>query len=555
MRPKSIRRAGITLALFGLPSSALAAGEVETRSVDGLAQPAEIRVDRWGIAHLYAASQRDAFFLQGYNAARDRLWQIDLWRKRGLGLLSRDFGAAYVAQDRAARLFLYRGDMDREWAAYGAEARGRTDAFVAGINAFVAEVRAGGQPLPPEFGIAGTQPDLWQSEDVVRIRSHSLTRNVASEVTRAQVACRAGLDADRLRQSLKPEWTTRIPDGLDPCDIPAAVLDDYRRGTASVVFDAAKLRPVAIADPIVEEAVGSNNWVISPARTATGRPILANDPHRELGIPSLRYLVHLEAPGLSAIGAGEPALPGISIGHNGTIAFGLTIFPADQEDLFAYELDPANPDRYRYQDRWEPMTVVQERIAVRGEADRVIELRFTRHGPVLHADAGRAKAFALRSVWGEPGTSAYFGSMRYMAAKDWPSFSAALDGWGTPSENQVYADTDGHIGWIAAGRVPVRRNWDGLLPVPGDGRYEWQGSLPADALPRALDPPSGWIATANEMNLPPDFPVAERKVGFEWQNEARKTLASPKFSRGRPNRRSPMRWRCRTTRPTSSRAG
>ncbi len=511
-----IDRFGVAVAALCIGGAGLAA---ETpRPLPGLAAPAEIKVDRWGIAHIYAASPRDAFFMQGYNAARDRLWQIDLWRKRGLGLLARDFGPAYVAQDRAARLLLYRGDMAAEWAAYGADAKTQTEAFVAGVNAYVGEARAGRAPLPPEFTLAGSTPDLWKAEDIVRVRSHALTRNVTSEVARARTACAADLKADVFRQSLKPKWETEIPEGLDVCSIPAAALDTYRLGTAGVTFDRLQRVPVAALDI---ESEGSNNWVIAPSRTATGRPILANDPHRDLGIPSIRYVVHMEAPGLSAIGAGEPALPGISIGHNGQIAFGLTIFSADQEDLYVYETEG---DRYRYQGGWEPMQVVREAIEVKGAAPQTVELRFTRHGPVLHHEG--ARAFALRSVWSAPGTSAYFGSMRYMRAQDWPGFVAAMDGWGTPSENQIYADTKGHIGWLAAGRVPVRRNWDGLLPVPGDGRYEWDGVLPSDALPRSVDPAAGFIATANEMNLPADYPVAERKVGFEWPLDARKDRIS-----------------------------
>ena len=153
------------------------------------------------------------FFLQGYNAARDRLWQIDLWRKRGLGLLAKDFGPGYVAQDRAARLFLYRGDLSREWAAYGPDAKASAEAFAAGIDAFVGEINSGLRSPPIEFRVAGTKPDLWKAEDIVRIRSHALTRNVTSEVQRARVACAAGVAADRLRSKLEPEWTPQVPAG------------------------------------------------------------------------------------------------------------------------------------------------------------------------------------------------------------------------------------------------------------------------------------------------------------------------------------------------------
>jgi len=507
-----------------LASSALAEMSTAVRQVShevtGLQQPAELIIDQWGIPHIYAGSTRDAIFLQGYNAARDRLWQIDLWRKRGLGLLARDFGPTYVAQDRATRMFLYRGDMDKEWAAYGPDAKNYTEAFVAGINAFVEEVRGARRPMPVEFKIAGTMPDRWSPEDVVRIRSHGLTRNVESEVTRARVACAGGLETDRFRRILEPQWTRKVPEGLDPCSIPREVLSDYNLATREVTFARPGQQRTSL-DRVTD--VGSNNWTIAPSRTATGRPILANDPHRAHGVPSLRYIVHLNAPGLSVIGAGEPALPGISIGHNGQIAFGLTIFAIDQEDLFVYETNPQNPNQYRYRDGWEDMRTVRETIEVKGERPREVDLRFTRHGPVLHAEPTQRRAFAMRTVWFEPGTSAYFNSAEYMTAKDWNGFKKAMANWGAPSENQVYADTSGNIGWIVGGRSPLRPNWDGLMPVPGDGRYEWSGFLKGEELPQVFNPETGWFATANEMNIPAGYPVAERKVGFEWSDPSRIT--------------------------------
>ncbi|MCC8961913.1 penicillin acylase family protein [Bradyrhizobium sp. Pear76] len=511
------------------PSPLVAAREVKT-DVAGLKAPGQILVDVWGIPHIYAGNEHDLFFLQGFNAARDRLWQIDLWRKRGLGLLAKDFGPAYAEQDKALRLFLYRGDMNAEWAAYGPKAKTYAEAFVAGVNAYVADVIAGKRPLPIEFRIAGTKPDLWSAEDVVRVRSHGLTRNVASEVKRALVACAAGLDADRFRVKLEPEWTTNIPDGLDPCSVPKGVLAAYDLATRPVTFAAPKDQKAALAhdpDKYLAEAdqqrdtIGSNNWVIAASRTATGRPILANDPHREHSVPSLRYIVGLNAPGMSVIGAGEPALPGISIGHNDTIAFGLTIFNVDQEDLYVYELNPDNPNQYRYGTGWEDMRIVHEKEAVKGEADRDLELKFTRHGPVILVNADKKHAFAVRSIWFEPGTSAYFGSSDYMTAKTWGGFLGAMRRWGAPSENQVYADTSGNIGWVAAGKTPRRISFDGLMPVPGDGRYEWQGFLSLDELPKLYQPKQGFIATANQMNLPADYPVNERRVGFEWSDSAR----------------------------------
>jgi penicillin amidase len=462
---------------------------------------------------------RDAFFLQGYNAARDRLWQIDLWRKRGLGLLSKSFGAAYVEQDRAARLFLYRGDMKQEWASYAPGAQRTAAAFVAGINAYVGEVRRGAKPLPPEFGITGSLPDTWQAEDVVRIRSHGLSENLFSEVDRAQVTCKAGLSADRLRVRLEPPHAAAIPEGLDPCVVPADVLRDYELGTGAVEF--ARKSVIESANTVGSIAEGSNNWVIAPSHSETGRPILANDPHRRLGIPSLRYIVHLDAPGLSIMGAGEPALPGISFGHNGHAAFGLTIFETDQEDLYVYALKHGDPGQYRYGQDWEALRVEEETIEVRGEAPRQVQLRFTRHGPVIALKGSADVAFAVRTVWSEPGMSPYFASTWLPTVRNWKQFLAARGHWGTPPLNLVYADVQGNIGWAAGAAVPIRPNWDGLLPVPGDGRYEWQGFRSGDQLPSIYNPRKGWFASANEMNLPADYPAEDRKISFEWANRSR----------------------------------
>ena len=268
-------------------------------------------------------------------------------------------------------------------------------------------------------------------------------------------------------------------------------------------------------------ALGSNNWAIAPDKTTTGRAILANDPHRAHGAPSLRYITHITAPGFSVIGAGEPALPGISIGHNGKIAFGLTIFSIDQEDLYVYDLNPADRTQYNYKGRWEPMTVVNEAVPVKGRGDSQVSLTYTRHGPVLYVDEAKNKAYAIRAAWLEPGMAPYFGSIDYMRAGNWDEFLAAMNRWGSPSENQVYADTDGNIGWKPGGLTPIRPNWDGLMPVPGDGRYEWMGFRDMDELPVEYNPDRKWVGSANQMNLPPGYPNAEKKIGFEWTDPSR----------------------------------
>jgi penicillin amidase len=501
-------------------------------NVAGLNAPADIVIDHWGIAHIFAANIHDAFLLQGYNAARDRLWQIDLWRKRGLGLLAKSLGPAYVDQDRAARLFLYRGDMGKEWASYAPDSRQWVSAFVDGVNAYIAQVQSGDRPLPVEFKLTDSRPDTWKAEDVLRIRSHALVSNVTSEVARARVVCAAGVKADELRRKIEPQGhKVLVPSGLNPCDVPADVLKDYLLATKQVEFNALAQAPQQHAELPPEHQLalavdaqsveGSNNWTIAPSRTATGRPILANDPHRQLGAPSLRYIVGLSAPGLDIIGAGEPALPGISLGHNADIAFGITIFAIDQEDLYVYELKPDDPASYRYKSRWEKMQVVRETVEVKGGAAREVELRFTRHGPVIAADAAKHRAFAMRTIWNEPGLSGYFGSSRLLLAKNWDEFKAAANAWGAPPLNIVYADVQGNIGWAAAGRAPKRSNWDGLMPVPGDGRYEWSGFHGKDVLPWQYNPAQGFFATANEMNLPAGYPNEQNRIAFEWTDRSR----------------------------------
>ncbi len=511
----------------------------QTLNVPGLTAPAEILLDPWGVPHLYAASRDDLFFVQGFNAARDRLFQIDLWRRRGLGRLAAALGPSFVETDRAARLFLYRGDMAREWAAYGPEAKAIVTRFVAGINAYMALVAAEPARLPLEFRQFGYAPEKWAPEDVLRIRSHALAGNVYGELWRATLHCRGELDADRWRQALTPPRELRPPEGLDAC-VPPEALREYMLATQPVQMPALG-SPQAVpqrtsaapsdetwaaqvlqaAAATADRSEGSNAWAIAPGRSATGRPLLAADPHRLQAAPALRYLVHLEAPGYSAIGGGEPAVPGVSMGHNGRIAFGLTVFAADQEDLYVYETRPGAPDEYRYRGGWEKMRVLTERIEVRGAPAQTVTLRFTRHGPVTGREALAQRAYAVRSVWFEPGTAPYMASLGLMRAADHAGFLRGLAAWGTPAVNMVYADTRGDIAWAVGARVPRRPNWDGLMPVPGDGRYEWAGFRPATELPALRNPAAGWFASANEHNLPAQGPWQAEPLGHDWPSRAR----------------------------------
>jgi penicillin G amidase len=484
--------------------------------VPALSAPVEILVDRWGVPHLYATSKRDVFVAQGFNAARDRLFQLDLWRRRGLGLLAEVFGADHVERDRAARLFVYRGDMHAEWLAYGSDTKQVTTAFVAGVNTYIDLCEQQPHLLPPEFDRLGYRPSRWAPSDVARIRSHGLAHNLEQEVARALTVRDYGVEVEDVRRVREPAHRLDVPEGLDLACLSEEVLRVYRLATTAPELGADAPEELPRTEP-----EGSNNWVLGPSKTATGRPILANDPHRAVGLPSLRYLAHLSAPGLDVIGAGEPALPGVSIGHNGHIAFGLTIFPIDQEDLYCYRTNPEDPAEYWYDGRWEPMRTVTEHIPVAGGEDRPVELQWTRHGPVIHRDEDRHTAFAVRTVWQEPGTAPYLGSIDYMGARSCEDFVAAMNRWAAPGENQIYADPSGTIGWRPAGLVPRRPNWDGTLPVPGDGHYEWDGFYDVDELPSEENPERGWIATANQMNLPTDYPNSERTVTYDWSHRYR----------------------------------
>ncbi len=516
--------------LIALTAGCASPGKKDTINMAGLSQPVEIVRDRHGVSHIYAQNQNDLFFAQGFSAARDRLWQLDLWRRQGEGKMAEQFGPRFIEQDRAARLFLFRGDMQAEFASYHPEGQAILTSFAAGINAYVDWVKANPDQLPPEFKLTGTLPGYWRPETSL-IRIYGLTRNLTTEVKMAEQVASLGLNAVQGLSTFEPPLALQVPAGLDVRQIDKSVLANYslaRNGQKFVAADfprsplaADKREALASAlsegrlaaldpnfDPLATR-YESNNWTIGGQHTDTGKPILAGDPHRSIAMPSLRYMVHLNAPGWNVIGAGEPALPGVSMGHNDRIAFGLTIFAfGDEEDLYVYDTNPANPNEYRYQGGWEKMRQMDETIPVRGEAAAVRQLKFTRHGPVIHEDPVRRKAYALRAAYLEyPGTAAYLASLRLNQAQNWNEFVAGMEKHYTPSENMVYADVDGNIGWFGGSIAPIRprNDWSGMLPVPGNGDFEWRGVLPGSALPRAYNPPEGYVATANEYNLPADY--------------------------------------------------
>jgi penicillin amidase len=419
--------------------------------------------------------------------------------------------------------------MHKEWAAYGPEAQRNTEAFVAGINAYVAAARADAKVMPPEFALAGYPPAFWKAEDVVRVRNHVIAFGLFLSAGRAEMACKDGSATTQLLPAISPPWTPLVPQGLDLCSIPPNVLAQYNLGKGPVVFSKPGLTgtspttgtATAMAQNPSINSQGSNNWVVAPSKSATGRPILASDPHYYASAPSPFYISHLSAPGLNFIGAGEPGVPGFVIGHNDHVALGATLFFIAQEDLYVYDTKPQDPNRYRYGDGWETMRVVHESVAVRGGAARDVELKFTRHGPVLLEDPEHHRAYAARATWLDTGGAPYMGAMRYLRAMSTDQVASAMKHWGEPTLNSVVADTQGNIGWFASGLTPKRPNTDGLLPLPGDGRYEWDGYLDPSLLPSEVNPQRGYIATANNMNLPKGYPYQTRRISFFWIDDSR----------------------------------
>ncbi len=509
---------GITLALvFGIAASAQTSAQNAPSSLEarakaalavirgtlnahGLQQTVRVQRDRWGVAHIYAQNQHDLFFAQGFVVAQDRLFQMELWKRSGQGRLAEILGRAFVQRDVNARLLRYRGDMDAEYKSYAPDTKEILEAFISGINAYIAEIqKPGGIGLPLEFQLAGFKPEPWKPEDCLnRLAAYSMTGNGASELYNAQLVALLGPEKAAELLELDPPVKLDPSPGVDFSGLSPALLENLVGSDVPLHFPETPIQ-------------GSNNWTVSGALTATGKPFLANDPHRVIAEPSLRYIVHLVAPGWNVIGAGEPGLPGVAAGHNERIAWGFTIFGLDQQDLYIAELNPADPEQYKTEHGWERMEVKTETIGVRGAAAVTAKLKFTRHGAVLWEDGKRA--LTLHWVGAEPGTAGYLGSLSLDRAQNWQEFEQAMPRWKVPSENIVYADRDGNIGEHSTGLAPLRKNWTGLLPVPEIGGYEWRGFVPNSELPHAYNPASGFVASANHKMIPENYPYA---VGFSW---------------------------------------
>jgi penicillin amidase len=469
--------------------------------LDGLRAPVEIRRDRHGVPHIAASSLEDACFAQGFVHAQDRLWQMELNRRVASGRLAELFGARAVEADRFLRRIGLRRAAQLEEGSLFAEERTLLAAYAAGVNA---AVKAMGRRLPLEMRLLRLRPEPWTPTDTLawsKVLALNLCVNFESELFRAAVIARIGPERAAALElaGCEPEPVTSEP-GSTAARVAAEVARRYAEAKAYLPFGAMG---------------ASNAWVVAGSRTASGKPILANDPHLALQLPSLWHEAHIAAPGYEVIGAGLPGAPGIVLGQSRAVAWGFTNSNADTQDLFVERFDRERPDRYRFRDEWLEARRVREVIRVAGGEDIVEEVLVTRHGPVLAREGDTA--LALRWTADDP-AHVVAALVAMGRASDAKAFREALRLWSCPSQNVVFADAQ-DIGYVMAGAVPIRARGDGFIPVPGwDGEHEWLGWIRFDELPQAWNPSAGYVVTANNRTIGQDY---RHHISWDFLNSHR----------------------------------
>ncbi|HUF49791.1 MAG TPA: penicillin acylase family protein [Longimicrobiales bacterium] len=476
----------------------------------GLRAPVTVLRDSMGVPHIYASNVDDLFLAQGFVQAQDRLWQMDMYHRTFSGRLSEIFGASYNEHDAKMRLLQYRGPWDdSEFTSYHPDGRRIFESFARGVNAYIDHA---GDRLPVEYRLTGLRPLRWTPQaSLLRTQTAMPLGDARAELSLARQVVEFGAAEANRRARPSP-----YRDLVVPADVDLTAIDD------SVVAGLAGMRTGIVRPPLLpqyqrwldalprenngaqENSPGSNNWAVSGRLTATGKPFVANDPHRNVANPSIRYIVHLNAPGWDMIGATEAPLPGVAIGHNGRFGWGLTIVGTDQSDVYVERLNPSNRDQVMFRGQWE--NIRTEYDTIRGPDSRVMRVvahRFSRHGPIFHIDSTRNLAYAMKSTMHLPGSAGYVSTLRYNSLANCREFLDAQVYYFAPTENMVCGDADGNIAWQASAAAPKRPNWHGRLPVPGTGAYEWDGLR--DDLPREFNPERGWIATANHDIHPPGY--------------------------------------------------
>lgn len=480
----------------------------------GLKSGATITRDERGIAHIEARSEEDLYYLQGYVTASDRLWQMDLHRRNARGQLAELFGSTVLEEDKRRRRLGYARIVEQSMKSLDPEYLRVLEAYARGVNDYIASLTP--ETLPVEFRLLQYRPALWQPADSIIVGKNlaeGLSTSWSQDVLRSTLL---DLPAERLR-ALFPERSEYDVLVVGSDSKPASV-----NTRATVKVDLALLeaaaRDIEAARASLErvgfyaEDLGaSNNWVVNGRRTVTGKPILANDPHLRASAPSIWHMVHLQSGKLNVIGVTFPGAPGVILGHNSRIAWGSTNLTVDQQDVYEERFDPQNPRRYKTVDGWREAEVYTEEIKVRKsllspETETVkLEVRVTHHGPIFLEAGG--KSYALKWNALDPTENVIGAFHKINRARNWREFRAALKLYSGPAQNFVYADVDGHIGYQAAGRVPLRSSGDGSVVQDGSrAEGEWTGWLAFERLPMVYDPASGVIVTANSRVVGTSYP-------------------------------------------------
>ncbi len=502
-------------------------------NVRGLVDKVEVLRDQWGVNHIYAQNEHDLFFTQGYCAAKDRLFQFEVWRRQATGTTAEILGERELKRDIGTRLFQYRGNLQKDLERYHPRGVSIINAYVQGVNAYIKEINLSPSRLPIEFKLLHIQPKEWTASIVIS-RHQGLLGNITQELNIARAVAKVGEEKVKDIVWFHPKQPNlKLDTAINASLLEKDILELYHAYRNELVFQKSDFREID-KDAVMHKSVvpekdlflqsqemeGSNNWIIAGSRSASGYPLLANDPHRKVALPSLRYIVHLVAPGWNVIGGGEPEIPGVSIGHNEKGAWGLTIFETDGEDLYVYDLNKNNLNQYWYKGSWMNMRTIQDSIQVKNSTTVKVEYKYGVHGPICYIDSVNHKGYAVKAAWLEPGGAPYLASLRIDQATDWESFREACTFSHIPGENMIWADKKGNIGWQVVGIVPIRKNFSGYVPVPGDGRYEWAGFLPIKERPHQLNPKEGFFATANQNVTPKDYKRWDA-VGYTWTDPFR----------------------------------